>query len=104
MADHEFEVIRVDFPQLNTAAAGEHVPDIERCIRTIKERTKSTYTMLPFKCVPRLMLIHLVKSAVLWINTFPARDGVCRELNADTHAVSLNSDPMFKPTRSTPTT
>ena len=74
------------------------MPDIERCIRTIKERTRSTYTMLPFKCVPRLMLIHLVKNAVLWINALPARDGVSnrhspryiltgRELNADTHAV-----------------
>ena len=32
--------------------------------------------MLPFKQVPRVMLIHLIKNAIFWLNTLPARDGV----------------------------
>ena len=32
--------------------------------------------MLPFKRVPRLVLIHLVKNAVFWLNALPATDGV----------------------------
>ena len=75
-ADPEFEPIRPWFPMLNTCAAGEHVPEIERYIRTIKDSTRSTYRMLPFTHVPRLVLVHLVKNAVFWLNAFPATDGV----------------------------
>ena len=75
LGDPEFEPIRSTFPQLNCCAADEHVPDIERYIRTVKDRVRSTYRMLPFKRVPRLILIHLVKNAVFWLNALPARDG-----------------------------
>ena len=38
---------------------------------------RSTYRMLPYKWVPRTMLIHLTKNSVLWFKcAFPARDGV----------------------------
>ena len=76
LGDPEFEPIQTTFPQLNCCAADEHVPDIERYICTVKDRVWSTYCMLPFKRVPRLILIHLVKNAVFWLNTLPARDGV----------------------------
>ena len=76
LGDPEFEAIRPNFPQLNCCAADEHVPDIERYIRTVKDRVRSTYRMLPFKRVPHLILIHLVKNAVFWLNALPARDGV----------------------------
>ena len=76
LGDPEFEPIRPVFPQLNCCAADEHVPDIERYIRTVKDRVRSTYRMLPFKRVPRLILIHLVKNAVFWLSALPARDGV----------------------------
>ena len=32
--------------------------------------------MLPYKHIPRTMLIHLTKNSVFWLNAFPARDGV----------------------------
>ena len=76
LGDCEFEPLRADFPQLNTTSANEHVPEAERCIRTIKERTRSTYTILPFTYIPRLVIIHLVKNSVLWLNALPAKDGV----------------------------
>ena len=52
------------------------MPDVEWYIQTIKDQTRSAYQMLPFRCIPRIMLIHLVKNAVLWLNAFPAEDGV----------------------------
>eukprot|EP00957_Ditylum_brightwellii_P025797 1951341-Ditylum_brightwellii.AAC.1 len=33
LGDHKFEALRPKFPMVNTAAADEHVSDIERCIR-----------------------------------------------------------------------
>ena len=76
LGDPEFEPIRGSFPHLNCCAADEHVPDIERYIRTVKDRVRSTYRMLPFKRVPWLILIHLIKNAVFWLNALPAMDGV----------------------------
>ena len=76
LGDPEFEPIRGTFPQLNCCAADEHVPDIERYIRTVKDPVRSTYRMLPFKRVPRLVLIHLVKNTIFWLNALPASDGV----------------------------
>ena len=76
LADPEFEPIRASFPSLNCCGADEHVPEIERYIRTVKDRTRSTYRMLPFRRIPRLMLIHMVKNAVFWLNALPAQDGV----------------------------
>ena len=68
LVDGEFEPIRPWFPQLNTCAENEHVPDIERFIRTVKDSTRSTYSVLPFTRLPRIMIIQLVKNAVFWSN------------------------------------
>ena len=76
LGDPEFEPIWGTFPQLNCCAADEHVPDVERYIRTVKDRVRISYRMLPFKRIPRLILIHLVKNAVFWLNALPAMDGV----------------------------
>jgi hypothetical protein len=77
--DYEFELLRPWHPHLNTTSADEHVPDIERHIRTIKESTRSTYRMLPFRRLPRIVLIHLVKNAVFWLNALPTNDGITRQ-------------------------
>ena len=76
LADNEFEAIRPDFPMLDCATGNEHVPEVERFIQTIKDRVRSTYRMLPYKRVPRTMLIHLTKNSVFWLNAFPVHDGV----------------------------
>ena len=80
MADPEFEPLRVAFPQLNTCGADEHVPEIERFIRTVKDHVRSVYHSLPYKYIPRLLLVHLVKVAVFWLNAFPHRDGISDQL------------------------
>ncbi len=59
LMDNEFEKLQNSVPILaiNTMAAKEHVPEVERKIRWIKERGMGILNTLPFKRMPRLMLI-----------------------------------------------
>ena len=59
-ADSEFEPLRPDFPFINTSDADDHQPDVEQAIRTVKDRVRSTYQMLPYKYIPCIMVVHLV--------------------------------------------
>ena len=76
-ADPEFTPMKFDLAErgviLNSAAAGEHVPKIEREIRTIKEHVRCTHHTLPFKYIPAIVLVHLVYTSVLWLNAFPCK-------------------------------
>ena len=78
LMDNEFEKLRnlVPILAINTTAAKEHVPEVERKIRLIKERGRGILNTLPFKKMPRLMLIELIYHVVLWLNAFPANSGV----------------------------
>jgi hypothetical protein len=71
-ADPEFEALHPWFPCLDTCGANDHIPDIECFIRTLKDRSRSMYRMLPFKYIPRIVLIQLVKNVTFWLNSFPA--------------------------------
>ncbi|CAJ1945436.1 unnamed protein product [Cylindrotheca closterium] len=42
---------------------------------------RSTYNMLPFRRIPKLMLEHIIQNAVFWLNAFPALDGVSDTLS-----------------------
>ena len=61
---------------LNTASDDEHVGEIERYIRTTKERVQSIWNTLPFTKLPNRMIIEIVKGSVSWLNMFPAHDGI----------------------------
>jgi acetolactate synthase regulatory subunit len=56
LMDGQFEVIRADVAELgitiNASANDEHVTDVERYIRTIKERVRAVFNTLPFSCLP----------------------------------------------------
>ena len=78
-ADSEFESMRPSFPFLETAGADDHIPTIERYIRTIKDRTRSAWHSMPFLYVPRIIIIHLVQNAVFWLNAFPAENSISSE-------------------------
>jgi hypothetical protein len=75
LADNEFEPLQQWYPALNTCAANEHVPEIER----VKDRSRSTYRMLPFRYLPRIVLVHLLRNAVFWLNAFPHEDGATQK-------------------------
>ena len=61
--------------EVNTNSAREHVPEIERQIFLIKERVRCTTSDFPFDPVPRLVLIHVVYTCVMWINDIPRKAG-----------------------------
>ena len=65
----------------NTTAAKEHVPGVERRIRLIKERGHRILNTLPFKRLPRIVLIELIYHVVLWLNGFPSKFGVSQTLS-----------------------
>jgi hypothetical protein len=79
----EFEPLQASFAPVsfNLCAQDEHVPDIERYICMVKDRTHSGYNSLPFERIPHLKLIRLVANAVFWLNAFPHADGVSDTLS-----------------------
>jgi len=55
---------------LDLAAKGEHIPEIERSGRVLKERVRSFATVFPYK--PTItIIVYLVLFCVYWINSFP---------------------------------
>jgi hypothetical protein len=74
--DQEFSSIALDMlpTTLNIADADDHVPQAERSIRTIKDRTRCTVQGLPFQKFPRILTKAIVEVANRSLNQFPAKD------------------------------
>lgn len=96
LMDGQFEVLRGDLAglgiTLNTVARGEHVPEVERHIRTIKERARSVFNTLPFRKLPGRMIAELIYLSVFWLNSFPARDGISDVLSPRAIVVGASVD------------
>ena len=56
---------------LSTTACNEHVGDIERYIRMIKEQMRANYNTLPYQNIPPRLIIEMAKHALFWLNSFP---------------------------------
>jgi hypothetical protein len=82
LMDREFECLRLELlthgVNINTTAASEHVPDIERQIRLIEEHTRALRSTLPFKNIPGRMIIEMLANVVLWIKDLPPASGVSK--------------------------
>jgi hypothetical protein len=56
LMDGQFEPLHGDLADLqltlNTVSNDEHIPEVERHICTVKERTRCMYNTLPLKCLP----------------------------------------------------
>jgi len=78
--DNEFDIDDIKTSilpsKLHICASGEHVPKIERSIRTIKERTRTICHSLPYTCFPKIMSRAIVATAIQWINAFPSSGGI----------------------------
>ncbi len=76
LMDNEAKKLRNLVPILvvNTMApAKEHMPEVKRCIRLIKEQGRGILNTLSFKRMPQVILIELIYHVVLWLNTFPTK-------------------------------
>ena len=63
---------------------GEHVPPIERSVRTIKERSRSTCSGLPFKRITILMVRSLIEAITEVLDAFPSKNGISDTLSPAT--------------------
>ena len=63
---------------LNSASDDEHVGNIERYIRTTKERVHSNWNNIPLRKVPHRMLIEFIKGSLFWMNAFPLKNCVSK--------------------------
>ena len=68
-------------PKLNLTSANEHVAEIERKIRVIKERVRAVIYSLPFNAIPQIMLIHAVLFVTKQLNLFPVKGGISAQFS-----------------------
>ena len=66
-------LLREDDIRLNETSANEHVGDVERNVRVLKERFRAAKAVLPFKALPKLMKIANMKLEAFWLNLFPRK-------------------------------
>ena len=80
LMDGEFEKLKplMSSVECNTTAAKEHVSEVERTIRTLKERMRGLVATLPFERLPRRMKIEFIYFMVLWMNAFPVKSGISK--------------------------
>ena len=80
--DEEFDCLETDLQEkynitYNPAAKDEHVAEVERMIRVVKERIRASCSRLPWKkAIPRLIVRETVKNSVMMINAFPPKSGI----------------------------
>ena len=70
--------------RLNETSRDEHVGDIERYIRTVKERMWAIYNTLPFQKILVWLIIEMAKTAVFWLNAFPTAGGASQHMSPRT--------------------
>jgi hypothetical protein len=82
-ADRAFACITNDLLPfiLNIADGDDHVHEVERSIRTIKERVRCAVQGLPYCRLPKIMMRAVVEGAHKALNQFPAKDGASDELS-----------------------
>jgi len=81
--DGEFECLRYDLADmkihLNIVSRDEHVPEIERSNRAIKDRVRCVYNSLPFTQIPDRMIINIIYGQFFWLNVFPTKNEISKK-------------------------
>ena len=62
--------------RLHYTGADDHVPAAERNNRTIQERFRSMFHLLPYKSIPRVMIEGLAMDCTNKLNLFPVKGGI----------------------------
>ena len=66
---------------INAMSRDEHAKKIERYDRVIKKRSTFFHAILPFDSLSRVMVMHLLKTAVLYVDDFVWKKGVSQTLS-----------------------
>ena len=80
---HQFEFIREDIRPilLKIALVGEHVPEVEQSIQTVKGETRTVYQSLPYNKFPPLMIKEMIEYQVSMRNKFPTQNGISKTMS-----------------------
>lgn len=77
--DRKFEKVKpklINLIKVNTTSRNEHVPEIERKIRHIKETTRCIKADLPYTIMPGQMIKRTVLQAVLFMKAYIDKQGI----------------------------
>ena len=80
--------------RLHISAPQEHVPEVEKSIKTIKERCRCATHAVPYKQYMKLMTISLIESMNDWLNLFPSKNGISKTMSIST-IVKGRRKPVF---------
>ena len=67
-------------PRVNLTSANKHVPEIERRICVIKERSRAFCHSLLFNRISKLMTMHAILNIAKILNLFLTKQGISLEL------------------------
>ena len=83
--DNEFDKAAFkDFLQpalLHIYSETEHVGPIERSVRTVKQRCRSTCNETPYRSITILMVRSLIESVTDTLNIFPSQTGISNSVS-----------------------
>ena len=70
--------------ELNVVSKYKHVSDIERYVRTLKERGRATYNSLPYTHfgLPMIIMVEMMCTNISWLNVFPVEDSVSSHIGS----------------------
>ena len=68
-------------PLVNLSVANEHIHDINRLIKVVKERFRGTRHGLPFKNMLKLLTTHIVLTMLNMIQLFSTKGGTSYSLS-----------------------
>ena len=109
-AYNEFEYLRVQMSPMyiKTAGCNEHVGDIERLVRLVKERYRCTTSHLLYRCMTRIMINNNIEDKIHWLNIFAPEDYILSSISPaglvleykkpQANLLKLDLDNMVKPT------
>ena len=96
LMDGEFGHLRGELASmgvtLNETSRDEHMGEIERFIRTIKERMRAIYNTLPFQRIPAWLVAEMGKACVFWLNSLPPQSNFGNDLSPRTMVTGQRLD------------
>ncbi len=77
-ADNEFSKVENDILPIRLHCCGvdDHVPEVERSVRTQKNENRSVCHAMPYKCIPRVMVRQLILQGNEFLNAFGSEDNI----------------------------
>ena len=89
--NQQFQCLEEEFRPIhfNITALGEHVPEVERSIQTIKSDIRTLYHSMPYESLPPLIIKEMVENQVAMRNRFPSLNGVHKNISPLTMITGL---------------